>query len=117
MFWQLHKRRDLERRIEIMQIQGPLVCFLLLAAQFGYAQEKARSLEDYFPQASSIMRIVPASCLARRRSLHSWWRRMWVAAGVLATMIAIGGTINAQVTSESLQNRLSHAIELEKSKD
>src|SRR5437867_9607964 len=40
-----------------------------------------------------------------------------VAAGVLATMMAISGTINAQVTSESLQNLLSHAIELEKNKD
>src|SRR5438034_6746507 len=37
-----------------MQIQGPLVCFLLLAAQFGYAQEKARSLEDYFRQAKEL---------------------------------------------------------------
>src|SRR5216117_3974018 len=54
MFWPLHKRQGLERRIEIMQIQGPLVCFLLLAAQFGYAQEKARSLEDYFRQAKEL---------------------------------------------------------------
>ncbi len=40
-----------------------------------------------------------------------------VAAGVLATMMAISGTIHPQVTSESLQNLLSRAIELEKSKD
>ena len=54
MFWQFYERQDLERRIEIMQIQGPLVCFLLLAAQFGYAQEKARSLEDYFREAKEL---------------------------------------------------------------
>src|SRR5213596_3331879 len=40
-----------------------------------------------------------------------------VAAGVLATMMAISGTMHAQVTPESLQNLLSHAIELEKTKD
>ena len=63
------------------------------------------------------MRLVPASLLDRGQSFHSWWCHIPVVAGVLATMIAISATIPAQVTSEGLQNLLSHAIELENSKD
>ncbi len=37
-----------------MQIQGALVCCLLLAAQFANAQDKSRSLEDYFRQAKEL---------------------------------------------------------------
>jgi tetratricopeptide (TPR) repeat protein len=56
--WELMKfllfKQDFERRIEIMRIQGILLCFLLLSAQFGFAQEKATTLEDYFSRAREL---------------------------------------------------------------
>jgi tetratricopeptide (TPR) repeat protein len=42
---------------------------------------------------------------------------MRLAARVFAIIIAVAGTMHAQVTSESVQNLLSRAIELEKSKE
>src|SRR5437867_2617020 len=56
--WELMKfllsKQDFERRIGIMRIQGILLCFLLLSAQFGFAQEKATTLEDYFSRARDL---------------------------------------------------------------